>query len=151
MRVGFPIWYSPSVKQGLDLLSQGSSVVIRAGEGPRSPKSMFQPWSCLFGESNMFWRKNAWLSEGPQHWRLEGAADPGGEGQRKVKPRRGPWRWGQVAKLSPVGPEAPSMVAGLAFLEVVQSSPSWSIGCMGKTWGRSSGGGEWGGRGWRPS
>lgn len=45
------------------------------------------------------------LGSGPQHLRLNGAADPSGEGAGEDKVQTGKLRMGQVAKLGPAGTE----------------------------------------------
>lgn len=62
------------------------------------------------------------LGSGPQHLRLNGAADPSGEGAGEDKVQTGKLRMGQVAKLGPAGTEAPGRdwdtgEARLGFLE----------------------------------
>jgi len=128
VRVGFPIWYSPSIKQGLDLLSRGSSVAIRGGEGLRSPQSMLQPWSCLLWRVVGFGGRTLGSVMGLSTGGLRGPPTPVGRGQRKVRPRRGPWGWGQVAKL---GPEAPSKDRGAGGQAGVPGGRA-EVGCMGR-------------------
>lgn len=57
--------------------------------GPEEPQIMLQPCSCLFRESSRFGGKSTWLNDGPQHWRLEGAASSSGEGTEEGEAQKG--------------------------------------------------------------
>lgn len=71
--------------------------------------------------------------------RLEGKADPGGEGAKEGEALTGTLGMGQVAKPGPVGTAAPggdqgSGEARLELLEDGRGSPSWPAGCERRGW-----------------